>query len=145
MRLALLAQLGQDDEVERQLTEMIAADPADPQSKEALIRWHISRGQSRQGRGDPPRRCLRRSADRSARDLCRLRAADPRGRGRARGGHALLEQGKDVEILRSLRAGLDFDAGRRAEAIAELEDIIATSEPSESRGRSRSRSPACSP
>jgi hypothetical protein len=29
MRLALLAQLGQDDEVERQLTEMIAKDPSD--------------------------------------------------------------------------------------------------------------------
>jgi cellulose synthase operon protein C len=40
--------------------------------------------------------------------------------------NTLLELGQDTEVLRALRAGLDFDAGRRAEAIAELEDILAT-------------------
>jgi predicted Zn-dependent protease len=132
MRLALLAQLGQDDEVERQLTDMIAADPADRESKEALIRWYISRGNP-----DKAQEILRADAY-SADAPTEARVAfvafvrQIRGDDAAREEvTALLEQGKDTEILRSLRAGLDFDAGRRAEAIAELEDIIATGEPNE--------------
>jgi cellulose synthase operon protein C len=131
-RLALLAQLGQDDEVERQLTEMIARDPADAQSKEALIRWHMSRGNA-----DKAEAILRADAtsDDAATEarvtfIAFVRAI--RGDDAAREEiEALLGQGKDVELLRSLRAGLEFDAGRRAEAIAELENIIETAEPGE--------------
>ena len=130
MRLALLAQLGQDDEVVRQLTDMIAADPADKESKEALIRWHVSRGET-----DSAAEILR--SDAYAADApTEARVAFIAFVRQIRGDEvareeitALIEQGKDVEILRSLRAGLDFDAGRRPEAIAELEDIIANGEP----------------
>jgi tetratricopeptide (TPR) repeat protein len=132
MRIALLAQLGDDAEVERRLAEMVAEDPADPENKEALIRWHIARGNP-----DKAEEILR--ADAHAADattearvayLAFLR--ELRGDEAAREeATALIDKGQDVEVLRSLRAGLDFDAGRRAEAIAELEDIIATAEPGE--------------
>jgi hypothetical protein len=62
-RLVLLAQLGMDAEVETQLAEMIARNPADAESKEALIRWHhVARG-NRKGRRDPARRCDARRRD----------------------------------------------------------------------------------
>ncbi len=87
MRLALLAQLGQEDEVERQLTDMIANDPSDMASKEALIRWHISRGNPDKAeeilRADA---YARRCPDRRPRRLHRLRPPGPRRRCRARGG-----------------------------------------------------------
>ena len=131
-RLALLAQLGQDDEVERQLTEMIARDPADAQSKEALIRWHISRGNPDKAeevlRGDATREDASTEARVTLVAFVRATRGDEAARAEI---DALLEQGKDVELLRSLRAGLDFDAGRQAEAIAELESIIESSEPGE--------------
>jgi predicted Zn-dependent protease len=132
MRLALLAQLGQDEEVERQLTEMVAADPADTASKEALIRWYISRGNQ-----DKAEEILRADAyaeDAETADRVGYIAfvRQVRGDEAARAElDALIAQQKDLPILRSLRAGLDFDAGKQAEAIAELEDIIATGEPGE--------------
>lgn len=132
MRLALLAQLGQDEEVERQLTDMIAADPSDTQSKEALIRWHIARGNPEKAEEILQADAYAEDASTEARVAFVAFVRQLRGDEAAREEVvSLLEQGKDVEILRSLRAGLDFDAGRRAEAIAELEDILATSEPSE--------------
>jgi cellulose synthase operon protein C len=132
IRIALLAQLGEDAEVERQLTEMVAEDPADVESKEALIRWHIARGNP-----DKAEEILRADAyadgaPLQARVTYLAFLREFRGDETAREEVAtLLEQGRDVEVLRSLRAGLDFDAGRQAEAIAELEDIIATAEPGE--------------
>ena len=132
MRLALLAQLGQNEEVERQLTEMIAANPADQESKEALIRWHISRGNPEKAEEILRADAFAAGATTEARVAYVAFVRQVRGDEAAREElTALLEQGQDTEILRSLRAGLDFDAGRRAEAIAELEDIIATSEPSD--------------
>ncbi len=132
MRLALLAQLGQDDEVERQLTEMIAADPTDMGSKEALIRWHISRGNPDKAEEILRADAYAEGAETAARVGYIAFVRQVRGDDAARDElNALLEQGQDVVILRSLRAGLDFDAGRRAEAIAELEDLIATGEPGE--------------
>ena len=130
IRLALLAQLGQEDEVERQLTEMIAADPADQQSKEALIRWHISRGNPDRAEDILRADAYGAEASTEARVAYVAFVRQLHGDEAARAEiTALVEQGRDVEVLRSLRAGLDFDAGRRAEAIAELEDIIATGEP----------------
>jgi predicted Zn-dependent protease len=132
MRLALLAQLGQDDEVERQLIDMIAADPNDTASKEALIRWYISRGN--QAKAEELLRADAYADEASTEDRVAYIAfvRQVRGDDAARTEvNALIEQQKDVAVLRSLRAGLDFDAGRQAEAIAELEDIIATGEPDE--------------
>jgi cellulose synthase operon protein C len=45
-RLVLLAQLGMDTDVETQLGEMIASNPEDTESKQALIRWFMSRGET---------------------------------------------------------------------------------------------------
>jgi predicted Zn-dependent protease len=130
MRLALLAQLGQEDEVERQLTEMIAADPADTESKEALIRWYVSRGNTAGAEEILRADAYSADATREARVAYVAFVRQVRGDEAAREEvSALIEQGQDVEILRSLRAGLDFDAGRRAEAIAELEDLLANTEP----------------
>lgn len=132
IRLALLAQLGREEDVEQQLTEMIAADPADAQSKEALIRWHLSRGNPEKAEEILRADAYADSATTEARVAYVAFVRQIRGDDAAREElNALLAQDRDVEILRSLRAGLDFDAGRRAEAIAELEDIIATGEPGE--------------
>lgn len=130
MRLALLAQLGNDDEVERQLIDMVAADPADTASKEALIRWYISRGDQEKAeellRGD----AYAEDAETADRVGYIAFVRQVRGDEAARAElEALIAQQKDLPVLRSLRAGLDFDAGKQAEAIAELEDIIATGEP----------------
>jgi predicted Zn-dependent protease len=132
MRLALLAQLGQDDEVERQLTEMIAADPNDTASKEALIRWYISRGNQAKAEEILRADAYADDAETAERIAYIAFVRQVRGDEAAREEvNALIEQQKDVPVLRSLRAGLDFDAGRQAEALAELEDIIATGEPGE--------------
>lgn len=131
-RLVLLAQLGQDAEVEQQLTEMIARDPADAESKEALIRWHVSRGETDKADAILRADAVREGATTEARVTYVAFVRAIRGDDAAREEiNALLEHGEDTAVLRSLRAGLDFDAGRRAEAIAELEDIIATGEPGE--------------
>jgi cellulose synthase operon protein C len=132
MRLALLAQLGRDDEVEAQLNEMIAANPADTESKQALIRWHLSRGNADKAEEILRTDAYAAEAATEARVTYIAFVREVRGDEAARAETtALIEQGNDVEVLRSLRAGLDFDSGRRAEAIKELEDIIATSEPSD--------------
>jgi tetratricopeptide (TPR) repeat protein len=132
MRLALLAQLGEDAEVERQLTEMIAADPSDSESKQALIRWHLARGNPDRAEEILRADAYGEAATTEARVAYIAFVRQIRGEEAAlEEVTALLEQGQDTEILRSLRAGLDFDAGRRAEAIAELEDILATAEPGE--------------
>lgn len=133
MRLALLAQLGQDDEVEQQLRDMIAADPADTESKTALIRWYVARGNVAGAeellRADAYAEGAATEARVSFIAFVRQNRGDEAAREEVT---ALLEKGQDTEILRSLRAGLDFDAGRRTEAIAELENILATAtEPSE--------------
>jgi predicted Zn-dependent protease len=132
MRLALLVQLGQDDEVERQLTAMVAADPNDAESKEALIRWYISRGNTAKAEEILRADAYADDAETADRVAYIAFVRQVRGDDAAREeATAFIEQQKDVPVLRSLRAGLDFDAGRQAEAIKELEDIIATSEPGE--------------
>ena len=131
-RLVLLAQLGLDAEVEQQLTEMIARDPSDAESKQALIRWHVSRGETDKADAILLEDATRDGATTEARVTYIAFVRAIRGDDAAREQiNALLEQGEDTEILRALRAGLDFDAGRRAEAIADLESIIATAEPGE--------------
>jgi cellulose synthase operon protein C len=131
-RLVLLAQLGMDAEVETQLAEMIARNPADAESKQALIRWHLSRGETEKADAILRDDATRADATTEARVTYIAFVRSVQGDDAAREAiDALLEDGQDTTILRSLRAGLDFDAGRRAEAIAALEDILSTEEPSE--------------
>lgn len=125
-RLAVLAQLGEEDELEAQLLEMVAADPEDTQSKEALIRWYLSRDET--GKAEELLR-----ADAYAEGA----AVEPRVQlvvfvRQTRGIEAaveeidrLLEAGRDTALLRALRAGLTFDLGDRDAAIAALEAILA--------------------
>jgi cellulose synthase operon protein C len=130
MRVALLAELGDDAEVERRLTEMVAENPADAESKEALIRWHVARGNPEKAEELLRADAYAADAPTDARVAYLAFLREFRGDEAAREEvTALIEAGQDTEVLRSLRAGLDFDAGRRAEAIAELEGIIATAEP----------------
>lgn len=131
-RLALLLQLGEEDAVEEQLVQLVESDPSDEEMREALIRWYLSRGDM-----DEADVILRREAyaeDATTDERIRYVAyvQQIRGSDAAREEiNDLLELGQDTEVLRSLRAGLDFDEGRREEAIAELQSIIDGAEPSD--------------
>jgi cellulose synthase operon protein C len=125
-RLALLAQLGDESEVERQLLEMVASDPSDVETKGSLIRWYLSRGETEKAEEILRADAVSENATTEQRVQYIYFLNQSRGTEAARDAiDGLIEGAADIEILRSLRAGLDFDAGRREEAIAEMESIIA--------------------
>jgi cellulose synthase operon protein C len=125
-RLALLAQLGDESEVERQLLEMVASDPSDVETKGSLIRWYLSRGETEKAEEILRADAVSENATTEQRVQYIYFLNQSRGTEAARDAiDGLIEGAADIEILRSLRAGLDFDSGRREEAIAEMESIIA--------------------
>ncbi len=132
MRLSILLELGDEDRFESGLAEFVDAQPEDEEARESLIRWYLSRGET-----DKAEEMLRLDAvseDGTKDDRIRYIAflRQTKGPDAARAGiEALLAEGRDTEILRSLRAGLDFDEGQQEEAISELEEIVEGSEPSD--------------
>ena len=133
LRLGLLNQLGDTAGIEAQLGRMLAAEPGNMEYLATLVRWHI-------GQDDPDKAeaVLRDRIDPAAPDveaqvlLVRF-LNDVRGTEAARAElDALVGAGSGAEaVFRSLRAGLDFDAGRQSEAIAEMEALVAGQDPSE--------------
>ena len=132
-RLGILAQLNDLDAVEAQLLEMTERFPDNPENSRNLLRYYLARGET-----DKAESFLRKQADGAAED-------DPQPR---RNLIAFLLQTQGVEAaiaeadaaiassadptsFRVLRAGLIYDTGERADAVAELEDVLASSEPSE--------------
>ena len=135
LRLSTLAAQGDDAAVEAGLIEMLARFPDDASIKETLIRWYVSRREVEKGeaflRGqvDP--------ADESpvaVLDVVRF-VAENRGIDAAIAeidAHmAASTTGAASPVLRSTRAGLMFDAGKRDEAIAEMEAVLKVAPPSE--------------
>lgn len=131
-RLGLLRTLGRDDLFEEQLIQLVRANPADTNYKQTLIRWYISRDQPAKAEEILRADAYAETADTSARITFIAFVQQTRGPEAARGEiEKLIAEGNDVDLLRSLRAGLDYDAGKRNEAIAELENIVATGQASE--------------
>ena len=129
LRLAALQALGRNDDITAQLQTMVAADPGNAETSNTLIMWYLSQGDSAAAE-----EVLRAQIDPATDDL------DPRTRlvdfiERVKGVpaaqaelDALIAANPDsahTALYRSLRAGYDFQSGKRDEAVAELEKVLA--------------------
>jgi len=135
-RLAVLEKLGQDDGVEAQLKDLALKYP-DEGIHRTLINWYVARE-----RQEDAEAYLRERIDNDAEDLdVRLElvaflaqvvspqaALDEIAR-------ILADTTSNQALFRSVRAGLDFDAGNREAAIIEMQDILKEAEPSEETNR----------
>ena len=130
VRLGLLQQLGDTTGVEAQLTDLVARYPDDANMSQALVRWYID-----QGNLDAAETQLRGLIDPAAETsdakiiliqfLTELRGA---AAGRAELDQMIAVGGSDLPLLRGIRAGLDFDAGKQQAAIAEMETLVTGAE-----------------
>lgn len=131
LRLGVLNQLGDKVALEAQLKDMTLRYPDDPVVHATLVRWYVS-----QGKTDAAEAYLRERITQLAAEPDRLVEArfvlvrfivDTRGPKAARAelDAILAANPPDPAPFRSLRAGLDFEAGNRDAAIAEMQDILA--------------------
>ena len=129
LRLAALQALGRTDEITTQLQAMVAADPGNADTSNTLIMWYLSQGDSAAAE-----QVLRARIDPAKDDLDpRVRLVDfiERVKGvpaaQAELGALMAANPASVHtaLYRSLRAGYDFQLGRREEAVAELEKVLA--------------------
>lgn len=136
LRLGVLNQLGDKVALEAQLTEMTERYADDPTVHATLVRWYLSqdktdtaetylRGRITQLSGDAELQVEARFV--LVRFLVEVRGADA---ARAELDAILATNPADPAPFRSLRAGLDFEAGQREAAIAEMEDILSGASPS---------------
>lgn len=131
VRLGLLDSLDRDEDVERQLLDLLAADSGDELALQSLVRWYASRGEFDKATEVLRARAIEDGADTEERVGYVMFVNQTQGADATRAAIAeLLEQDRDTEILRALRAGLDFDAGERDAAITELEAIVSGAETS---------------
>lgn len=131
-RLALIASKEDPDLIEQQLLAMIDRFPDVDDLKQTLLRLYASTGNL--DAAENFLRSISNPADEDPSaflDLIRF-VTEIRG---VEAGRVEIERGiaeaPDNTPFRALRAGLDFTEGKTAEAIAEMESIVAASEPSE--------------
>ena len=130
-RLGLLRELGREDEIGPQLREMVERFPDDDATRQTLIQWLVSQGEL-----DEAEAFLRGLIDPADPEpgarvtlvqfLSELRSPEA---AREELDRIVGEQTSDPALFRSMRAALDFDAGRREEAIAEMEAILEETDP----------------
>ncbi|KGB83659.1 hypothetical protein JT55_00515 [Rhodovulum sp. NI22] len=131
MRLQLLSRQGREEDVEARLREMVRLFPDDEASKALLIRYYLSREDS-----DAAEAFLREQISPGVQnDDARITLIQflisARGPQAAQAElDKFIEEGTNTDRFRAMRAGLAFDMGQQAEAIAELEDVVANAEPS---------------
>ena len=137
-RLAVLAQVNDEGGVEAQLRTMVERFPDDIEVKSTLIRFYVARGNL-----DAAEAFLRDISDPSDADptmfleLVRF-VSEVRGEDAARA-----EIQKAIEVnptplpFQAMLSGLDFQRGETAKAIADLEALLAASEPSPEARRAR--------
>lgn len=132
-RLSVLAQLGDNSAIEEQLREMVSIFPDESANKLALIRFFMSRQEV-----DKAEAFLRELAAEAPEDdpgpqldvirfLSEVRGVDV-ARSEVR---KSISSATNPIPYRVMGAGLDFSAGLREEAVATLEDVLKTAEPSE--------------
>lgn len=129
-RQQILVQLEDYDALEEQLRMMIDRFPKDETHKTTLIRFFLARQETDKAEG-----FLRELADASDEtgpriDLIRF-LQEVRGRDAAISElEKMIASDPDVVIYKVLKAGFDFDAGQRDQAIALLEEVIEGAEES---------------
>ncbi|TNC74799.1 tetratricopeptide repeat protein [Rubellimicrobium roseum] len=135
VKFEILARSGDAEGTGAQLQDMYARFPDNEEVRTALVRWYLVQGDKD-----------------GAEALLREMAGDPKG---PTDGHVTLVQfiqqarGEDTaraeldaliaanegtanaDLYRALLAGMDFDAGRRDEAVAALEAVLAQAQPSD--------------
>lgn len=134
VQLEILLRRGDYPAVEQSLRRMLIRFPENVTVKESLIRYYISRGQLDEAesflreqiepnvKGDAARVSLVRFlAEGRSRDLARAEL------------EGFISEGTNNTLFRSIRATMNYEDGFRQQAIAEMEDIVASTEPSEER------------
>lgn len=133
LRLGVLEKLGREDDVEAHLIAMIDQFPDDEAAPRMLIEWYILR--ERTGDAEAYLRSRIDPETDSDEGYTNLVAFLVRFRGpevaRAEVDRILAETDVNPALFRSMRAGLDFDAGEQDAAIAEVEDILKDAEVSD--------------
>lgn len=129
MQLAVLEKLGELDELETLLRAMVAQFPDDSEATSLLLRWYLG-----QNRIDDAEGYLREQVaddpDNSDPKLVLIRFLSQvrdRDAALAEVEQILADTAEDDPnrvLYRAARAGLDFDAGRRDAAMAELQDLL---------------------
>jgi len=135
LRLGVLNQLGEDVQIREQLERMIELFPDDTSVPALLIRWHLSRGET-----DAAEVFLRQLADAEPPRIEAIVAyirflGEVRGRADALAELDRILAGDPPEAarLQALRAGYRFELGEREQAVADLEALVDSLEPSEER------------
>ena len=126
VRLGLLQQLGDLAGVEAQLIDLVARYPDDTNMDQALVRWYVD-----QGNLDAAETHMRARIDPDAATpdakialvqfLTELRSPQA---ARAELDRMITAGGKDISLLRGIRAGLDFDSGNQDAAIVEMQTLV---------------------
>ena len=127
LRLSVLNELGETEKMGAQLEELTKIFPDDSSFQETLIRWYIAR--SELDEAETFLRSKTETDDVEASEKASVALVDflrqTTGIGRARDElNALVESGKNPQLFGALLAGLDYEDGRRDEAIASLEELL---------------------
>lgn len=135
LRLGVLNQLGEDVLIREQLARMIEMFPDDASVPSLLVRWHMSRGET-----DAAEEFLKQRAESEQRSVEAIVTyirflGDVRDRSEAIEELDRILAGDPPEEtrLRALRSGYRFEVGAREDAIAELEALVDSLEPSDER------------
>ena len=132
-RLSVLVRLGDNSAIENQLREMVDRFPDDNSHKLSLVRFFMSRQEV-----DKAETFLRELADKAPADEPGARLDLIRFLSEMRSPAAAMEETQkaiadagDPLPFRVMAAGLEFGMGEREKAVATLEDVLTTAEPSE--------------
>ncbi len=131
LRLSLTNQLGDIDAVEQQLLEMVERFPEEQVVQATLVRWYLSRDELDKAEAYLRDRARRSDEQQPAVELIQFLVQFRGSEHAIAEVDQLLEAGQNPDLFRSIRAGLRFTAGEHEAAIAEMEGILATAEPSE--------------
>ncbi|PYE82215.1 tetratricopeptide repeat protein [Pseudoroseicyclus aestuarii] len=147
LRFRLLVGAEREEEAEAEIETMAERFPDNEQVRKLLIAWYMDRGDLEQA--EALLRELAGPADAPVEGHVTLVQflEQARGSEAARAElSALIEANQALEgpeaatraaLYRSLRAGIDFSGGARAEAISEMQDIVEGGQPSDQRRRAQ--------
>lgn len=132
-RLTILNELNDDVAFEAQLEELVRIYPDDEIYANSLIAWYGSRGDIESAEQFMRDRVTNATGDgiQERVNLIAYLRANSSDEAALAELETYIEQGLNPDLFRSIRAGIDFDAGNRTEALAVLEGIVDAAEPSE--------------
>lgn len=130
IKLSLLNELNEVEALEQQLIRMIDVFPENTDIRATLLRWYMSRQEMEKAEA-----FLRKEAEKEGEggkaDLIRFLVTTKGADAALVEVDRIIATGKNVDFYRAIRASLNFDSGATKTAITELEDIIASAEPSD--------------